>query len=312
MIGCAFAIDREFFYKSGSYDKEMLIWGGENVEMSVRVWRCGGLLMVSPCSHIGHVYRSVTPHSIPGSLQEKRDRPTINTARFAEVWLDNYKDFYYNINPDAQGVNIGDIKDRKSLIEELKCFSFQWFIDNVYPDAPFPNHHKYFGQVRHEDSNLCIDALGTNGGSSGMKVCHGLGAMQMILYTMDMELRNGINCIEPLFNNKTGRLEAVFLPCNFQPEQQWKFEKSNDGENERGTLINVGNRKCLTFNSAEEQSGGTKYKRKNNMLSFLAKVVKESVEEVQTPYIYNCENSGNSHIFQSQIWRLDFSNGNMQ
>ena len=31
MVGCAFAIDREFFYKSGSYDKGMMIWGGENV-----------------------------------------------------------------------------------------------------------------------------------------------------------------------------------------------------------------------------------------------------------------------------------------
>ena len=99
MIGGAFAIDREFFHKSGAYDKEMLIWGGENVEMSVRLWRCGGMLMVSPCSHVGHVYRSVTPHSIPGSMQEKRDRPTINTARFAEVWLDDYKHFYYKLNP---------------------------------------------------------------------------------------------------------------------------------------------------------------------------------------------------------------------
>ena len=36
MIGCAFAIDREYFYASGSYDSEMKIWGGENVEMSVR------------------------------------------------------------------------------------------------------------------------------------------------------------------------------------------------------------------------------------------------------------------------------------
>ena len=99
MIGCAFAIDREFFFQSGSYDRDMLIWGGENVEMSIRVWRCGGSLMVLPCSHIGHVYRNVTPHSIPGSLQEKRDRATINTARFAEVWLDDYKEFYYKVNP---------------------------------------------------------------------------------------------------------------------------------------------------------------------------------------------------------------------
>ena len=99
MIGCAFAIDREFFFKSGSYDRDMLIWGGENVEMSIRIWRCGGSLLVAPCSHIGHVYRNVTPHSIPGSLQEKRDRPTINTARFADVWLDKYKEFYYKVNP---------------------------------------------------------------------------------------------------------------------------------------------------------------------------------------------------------------------
>ncbi len=42
MIGCAFAIDREFFFASGAYDSKMMIWGGENVEMSVRVWRCGG------------------------------------------------------------------------------------------------------------------------------------------------------------------------------------------------------------------------------------------------------------------------------
>ena len=45
MIGCAFAIDREFFYESGSYDAEMKIWGGENVEMAVRIWRCGGSLL---------------------------------------------------------------------------------------------------------------------------------------------------------------------------------------------------------------------------------------------------------------------------
>ena len=99
MIGGLFAIDKEFFWKSGGYDKEMLFWGGENVEMSVRIWRCGGSLMVVPCSHVGHIYRSVTPYSIPGSLTEKLYRPTINTARFAEVWLDEYKNFYYEINP---------------------------------------------------------------------------------------------------------------------------------------------------------------------------------------------------------------------
>ena len=71
MIGCAFAIDREFFFASGSYDRQMMIWGGENVEMSVRIWRCGGSLLAVPCSHVGHVYRKNTPHTVPGGLRAK-------------------------------------------------------------------------------------------------------------------------------------------------------------------------------------------------------------------------------------------------
>ena len=44
-------------------------------------------------------------------------------------------------------VNIGDVGYRRALINDLKCFNFQWFLDYVYPDASFPNDHKYFGQV---------------------------------------------------------------------------------------------------------------------------------------------------------------------
>lgn len=36
-VGCAFAIDREFFYEIGSYDKGMDIWGSENIELAFRV-----------------------------------------------------------------------------------------------------------------------------------------------------------------------------------------------------------------------------------------------------------------------------------
>lgn len=36
-VGCAFAIDRDFFFELGSYDTGMNIWGAENVEMAFRV-----------------------------------------------------------------------------------------------------------------------------------------------------------------------------------------------------------------------------------------------------------------------------------
>ena len=52
-----------------------------------------------PCARVGHVYRALSPHSLPGGLRAKADTVVANTARFAEVWLDRYKHFYYFMNP---------------------------------------------------------------------------------------------------------------------------------------------------------------------------------------------------------------------
>ena len=37
MVGAAFAVDRKYFLELGGYDEGMVVWGGENLELSWRV-----------------------------------------------------------------------------------------------------------------------------------------------------------------------------------------------------------------------------------------------------------------------------------
>lgn len=59
---------------------------------------CGGTLEIATCSHVGHVFRKSTPYTFPGGTSKIVNH---NNARLAEVWLDQWKYFYYNINPGS-------------------------------------------------------------------------------------------------------------------------------------------------------------------------------------------------------------------
>ena len=68
-----------------------------HLEISFRIWMCGGTLLTVPCSHVGHIFRDRSPYKwLPGVNVIRK-----NSVRVAEVWLDQYKELYYErINND--------------------------------------------------------------------------------------------------------------------------------------------------------------------------------------------------------------------
>nr|XP_032643317.1 probable polypeptide N-acetylgalactosaminyltransferase 8 isoform X1 [Chelonoidis abingdonii] len=165
------AAHREFLGEIGVLDGGMYIYGGENVELGLRVWQCGGRIEVLPCSRVAHLERAHKPYLLDFSIAVRR-----NALRVAEVWMDDYKYMVYfawNLPMENPGIDYGDVSSRKELRKKLNCKSFDWYIKNVYPNLiPLTTVVGYGTMKNTLNENICIDQGPVPGNTPIMYVCH--------------------------------------------------------------------------------------------------------------------------------------------
>jgi len=242
MAGGLFAVNKDTFWALGSYDPEMDVWGGENLEMSFRIWQCGGVLETIPCSRVGHIFRSFHPYTFPGN----KDTHGINTARTVEVWMDDFKRLFYMHRPDLLNADIGSVENRLNFRKEMHCKPFSWFLQHVYPEKFIlddPKHVFAYGRLKNPTSGTCLDNLQNDDKDTydlGQYACHNfMASAQFVSFSKKYELRREDNCAE-VSAPFPQRLEKVEMaPCHGQGgDQDWAHTKE-------GKIIHKETKKCL-------------------------------------------------------------------
>ncbi|XP_039630190.1 polypeptide N-acetylgalactosaminyltransferase 10-like [Polypterus senegalus] len=165
MAGGLFAVERKWFWELGGYDTGLEIWGGEQYEISFKVWMCGGRMEDIPCSRVGHIYRKYVPYKVPSGVSLAR-----NLKRVAEVWMDEYAEYIYQRRPEYRHLSAGDVTSQKELRNTLNCRSFKWFMTEVAWDLP--KHYPpveppaaAWGEIRNVGTLMCIESKQSVSGS---------------------------------------------------------------------------------------------------------------------------------------------------
>ncbi|XP_070690129.1 polypeptide N-acetylgalactosaminyltransferase 9 [Pempheris klunzingeri] len=256
MIGCSFVVDREYFGEIGLLDPGMEVYGGENIELGMRVWQCGGSMEVLPCARVAHIERTKKPYNNDIDYYAKR-----NALRAAEVWMDEYKSHVYmawNIPMNNPGVDFGDVSERLALRKRLQCRSFRWYLEHVYPEMRIYNNTITYGEVRNSKaSGYCLDQGSEDDDKAILYPCHGMSS-QLARYSTEGLLQLGplgsttflpdTKCLVDDGRGRTPRLKKCDAVSRTS-QRLWDFTQN-------GPIISRDTGRCLEVEMSKDANFG--------------------------------------------------------
>nr|XP_033783640.1 polypeptide N-acetylgalactosaminyltransferase 10 isoform X2 [Geotrypetes seraphini] len=256
MAGGLFAIDRKWFWKLGGYDVGLEIWGGEQYEISFKVWMCGGKMEDIPCSRVGHIYRKYVPYKVPAGINIAK-----NLKRVAEVWMDEYAEYIYQRRPEYRHLSAGDVTSQKELRSKLHCKSFKWYMTEIAWDLP-----KYYppvelpaaawGEIRNIGTGLCLDTKrGVVGSVLRMELCvkkkgeASWGYMQVFTFSWHEDIRPGdpLHTKKVCFDAISHTSPITLYDCHgMKGNQLWRYRKDK-------SFYHPVSGSCMDCNEAEHK-----------------------------------------------------------
>ncbi|KAJ8951726.1 hypothetical protein NQ318_012577 [Aromia moschata] len=276
MAGGLFAISRKFFWELDGYDEGLDIWGGEQYELSFKIWQCGGQMYDAPCSRVGHIYRKFAPFPNPG----KGDFVGRNYRRVAEVWMDEYAQYLYMRRPHYKNIDPGDLSKQKALRERLHCKPFKWFMENIAFDLPLkypPIEPGDFG-VGEATPELCVDSgFKERDQVVGLSECISdtkkKGEQNFTLtWHKDLRVKGKSLCLD--VSDPNDKADVALYPCHgMKGNQYWKYDVEKQwfkhGGNSRCLDCDPG-QKRLYVRSCDESSRTQKWRFENVNLTMIA------------------------------------------
>ncbi|KAM9377521.1 putative polypeptide N-acetylgalactosaminyltransferase 8 [Pholidichthys leucotaenia] len=246
-----FAADRHFLREIGGLDGGMEIYGGENVELGIRVWLCGGSVEVVPCSRIAHIERAHKPYAPDLTPSVRR-----NALRVADIWLDEFKKnvmIAWDVPLKDHGIDIGDISERKKLREKLKCKPFKWYMDHVYTSLETWDNVLGYGVLMNSLlKEHCVDQGAIPGNIPILYGCH-FQQPQHCYFNTDGEIiigglrshkYNTNRCLVDPGSGTTPTLHECFLAKTSQLHMHWDFKQGQE-------IRNKATNRCLEIAQGE-------------------------------------------------------------
>jgi len=129
--GCFLAMRRQTYQRTGGYDPGMRQLGGNDAELSCRLWLSGYEQRIIPELEVGHLFRSAAPYPARWSaVLHNRLRMALVHFRVERVERVVQALRAYEAFPAAVAMTVDtDVHERRALLARTRSFDDDWFFE---------------------------------------------------------------------------------------------------------------------------------------------------------------------------------------